>query len=214
MNNKTCLLTSIVLSAVLVMAVVPGGISPQVDAKFFGAAEMILYDIEGIEKFRQTVHNQIVDDGEDYMLSATFADGDTFTDATSIGSICVSAQATASVDTLFGTAATVEALDAATFDGTDGLTLNNCKEGTTTVTASDGDMSLGALTFLAGTSDNVPADTTITTIAICQTGTGSDFANCVTNGILFATVNTSDVTLADGESVDITYTFDISSDTT
>jgi len=68
------------------------------------------------------------------------------------------------------------------------------------------------LTFTCG-GTNCADNDTITGIAICQNDTtdNTDFNNCATEGIMFAVVDISDVTLATSETVDITYTFDITS---
>ena len=55
---------------------------------------------------------------------------------------------------------------------------------------------------------------TIRSIAICNNnGAGGDYADCDTpaNGIALAAITTSAVQLGDTETVDITYTFDLSS---
>ena len=206
--NQKYLLTSLGLTAVLVMAVMPASITFQEDTKFYGAAEIVLYDTAGNEKFSQTIHNRLVDTGEQFLLQAAFQDGTTVADNAGIGSICVSAQPTAAV-----IASIVEGYTATTFDTNDGVATANCKEDTT-VTVSGGTAVIGPLNFEAGgTANNVTASTTITNIGICQNAAegDTDFVNCATTGILFAAVDTSDVTLAAGESVNVTYTFDISS---
>ncbi|MCJ8305557.1 MAG: hypothetical protein HRU07_00740 [Nitrosopumilus sp.] len=54
---------------------------------------------------------------------------------------------------------------------------------------------------------------TITHIAVCSADSGdADARNC--SSVLFAVVDTADVLLGDGESVTITYNFDISSTST
>lgn len=212
-TNQKYIITTIGLLSVLTLALIPGSISLSDDVKFYGAAEMILYDIQGEEKFRQTVHNQLVDDGETFLLTGVFADNSTaIIDALSIGTICVT-DATLSI---------LEVDTASDFQSSNSLdenTLNNCVE-STSVTYSSGIATLGALSFTAGNgTGNIPEGTTIAGIGVCQ-NTGSDHAGCSGaadgsgSGTLFAEVVTSSVTLADGESVDITYTFDIASDGT
>lgn len=212
-TNQKYTITSIGLLTVLTMALIPGSISLSADdAKFYGAAEMVLYNIQGDEKFRQTVHNQLVDSGETFLLIGAFADGTAaVADSLNIGTICVT-DATLTID---------ETDDAAVFQTSntlDGNALSNCIE-STGVTYLSGVATLGELTFTAGSAGNIPATSTINGIGVCQ-NTGSDHAGCsgAADGsgtsVLFAEVVTSSVTLADGESVDITYTFDISSSST
>ena len=66
-------------------------------------------------------------------------------------------------------------------------------------------------TFSAGV--NLADAETITAVGICQNNSGgdNDFTDCATAGVLFAVVDISDVTLALGETAQITYTFDMSS---
>ena len=71
---------------------------------------------------------------------------------------------------------------------------------------------MGPLTFTAQdtNSGNWFALDTVTNIGICDAEVNDlDVRGCTAN--LFAVVDTSDVTLADNETVDVTYTFDISS---
>ena len=69
-------------------------------------------------------------------------------------------------------------------------------------------------TFTCGETNCSDGDT-ITTIAICQSDVtlDTDYTNCATEGIMFAIVDVTDTTLATSETVDITYTFNITSST-
>ena len=203
-TDQKYLLASVSLSLVFVMALVPGNTASQVDeGKFYGSAEMILYDNQGQEMFTQTVHNRLLDAGEDYMLSAAFGDSTSIVDNVSIGAICVTE----------ATITDAETETAADFDGDTALATNNCEIGTAII--SSGTAVIGPLNFEAATNNNnIPAATTISGIGVCQrNSSGTDFNDCATTGILFAQVDTTDVTLASGETVDVTYTFDISSAT-
>jgi len=72
---------------------------------------------------------------------------------------------------------------------------------------------LGAETFTGGT--DIGAGETIRSIAICSDNAGGgDYADCdqaASNAIAFAAIVTSSVQLGNTETVDITYTFDLSS---
>jgi len=194
-----------VLMGILAMMVIPGNFDITTnDLTFYGAATMIQKDANGNEIFSQTVHNRIVDSGEDFLLDATFEDGSTdVADDVQIGSICISDSAVAPV----------EGLTAATFDTNNSFTEANCKEDTTVTTATGvGTAVIGSLQFTCG-GTNCADDDVVRTIGICQNDTTDDldFNNCATEGILFAAVDVTDTTLATSETVDITYTFDISS---
>jgi hypothetical protein len=200
-SSKKYMMMSIGLSAIFVMAIMPSNASPDEGNKFYGVAELTKYDVQGDQVFQQSVHNRLVDTGETFLLQGAFNEGTTIANATAIGAICVT---NAKITDL-------ETETAATFDGDNTITEANCENGNTTETG--GVATLGPLNFEAATGDNnLGAGDTVAGIGICQSsGDGTDFINCATEGILFAQVNTSNVTLASGETVDITYTFDISS---
>lgn len=156
----------------------------------------------------QSVHNRVVDQGEDFLIQQAFKEGAAgeTADADQIASICVSAEVSF-VDTS-------ETKTAANFDTSDNLgAVNNCISDAA-VTSTSQTAIIGALTFDAPT--HVPATTTITGIAICQGAAATPFNLCAdaqagSSGIMFSQVNIGDVTLASLETVDITYTLDISS---
>ena len=179
---------------------------------FYGIAHVTTFDSTGNPTSTQTVHNELLDLGETFLLKQVFADGTTVTaDATQIGTICVSE------DVSYNAAQTpVENTSVTTFDGADGITVtNNCIEdsaGGVGITGGVATISPDT-TFDAGT--NVDQGDTITNIGICPAITAANVANgCVntaggTNTLLFALVNITDFTLGSGESATITYTFDV-----
>ncbi|MGY5146840.1 MAG: hypothetical protein ACW9W4_02430 [Candidatus Nitrosopumilus sp. bin_7KS] len=191
------------LMSVLAMMVIPSSLgTSQSEHTFYGAATMIQKNAAGQEIFSQTIHNRIVDTGEEFLLDQTFQDSVTVADNIQIGSICISDAASPTI---------AEAETAADFDGDNGMTENNCKEDTT-VTTSSGTAVIGSLQFTCG-GTNCADNDTITAIGICQNDADDDgdFNDCATEGILFAVVDVTDTQLATSETVDITYTFDISS---
>ena len=155
----------------------------------------------------QIIHNRVVDQGEDFLIDQSFKEGTAgeTADADQLASICVSDQV-AFVDTS-------ETKTAANFDTDNLLTGNNCIADAS-VTQSSQTAVIGALTFDAPT--HVPNDTTITGIGICQGSGTTPFNDCAdaqagSTGIMFSQINIGDVTLAASETVDITYTLDLSS---
>ncbi len=204
-TNHVCTITSGTLVMITMMMVLPAQGVISNDLEFGGYLTLAKFDENGNNVFVQTVHNRLVDTGETFLLQQVFQEGTTVgADAVQIGAICV----TDEVITIS------EALTAATFDTGNGITETNCKEDTTVTLASQ-TAQIGAITFSAGGA-NVADGDTITAIGICQNDAtdDGDFANCATEGILFAAVDTADVTLNAGETVQITYTFDISSAST
>jgi len=192
------------LMGVLAMMIIPGNLdTTESEFAFYGAATMVQKDAFGQEIFSQTVHNRVVDSGEEFLLDAVFQDGGVdVADNVQIGSICISDAASPVI---------AEGEAASDFDGDNGMTETNCMEDTT-VTTSGGTAVIGPLQFTCG-GTNCADDDVITMIGICQNDASDDgdFNNCATEGILFALIDVTDTTLATSETVDITYTFDISS---
>lgn len=187
---------------ITIMIILPAPVeSTSNEVVFYGAAEIIKYDQNGNVVYTQTVHNRLLDAGEDFINDQVFQDSATSADNVQVAVICI----------FQGTIDTAETETAATFDTDNQLSEANCKEDTAVATASSTAV-IGPLTFAAGGANAANGDT-IAAIGICQPNAGSnaDSTDCATNGILFAIVDTTDVTLNSGETVDITYTFDISS---
>ena len=196
---------------VFAMMIIPGNFdTTQSENTFYGMATMVKNDSLGNEAFQQSVHNALTDEGENFLLELIFDDG-AATIATNLtfGAICVSLAS-------YDNSTSIEDATAASFDAADQLSTSNCKQGADGAVNTDASKAIiGALQFAAGT--NVVNDDTIKSIGICQAKSGSgDFANCVAGGSgsakLLAVVDVTPTTLAIGETVDITYTFDITSD--
>lgn len=197
----------------LVVLILPANADEQTPSFLYGAATLVAYDTYGNEMFSQTVHNQLFDAGEDFMIDQTFTDlgGVAVVDNIQIGAICLSADATPTTNEP-DTAGTFNT-DHDAADNALAILTTNCVTDPTVTKASQV-VTLGPLTFTAGTPDaatnNWFAGDTVTNIGICDAdATNADNRDCDTT--LFAVVDTSDVTLADTETVDVTYTFDLSS---
>jgi len=174
------------------------------DGKFYGMLTLVKYDENRNEVFSQSVHNRLVDDGETFLLEASFTDGSADrADNAQIGVICI---AEGAIDDA------TETKTASQFDGDNSLTGNNCQEGTADTGTTQGLAVLGPLTFDEPT--HLANNDVVNGIGICQStgGLGSPFANCDDpSRILFAIIDTADVTIQTGETVDITYTFNMTS---
>jgi len=191
------------LFGLFIMMVVPSGMDTiNEPGKFYGAAHLLVKDAAGNELFSQTIHNRLLDTGENFINNQVFSgDGAPVGDADQMGAICVSDQAS-----------TDEAHTAATIAGNNTLTGgNHCHPATTTINT-DGTVVIGAEVFTGGIDIN--ATETINSIAICGDNGNAPYAECnlSSNPIAFAEIVTSAVQLGDTETVDITYTFDLSSD--
>ena len=195
----------------LVVLILPANADEQTPSFLYGAATLVAHDAYGNEIFSQTIHNQLFDEGEDLILNQAFTDlgGLAIVDNIQIGAICLSA-ATPSTDETDTNTAFNTAHDAADNASANASTLNCVTD--PAVTSSAQVVTLGALTFTAqdDNTGNWFATDTVTNIGICDAASAdADVRGCTTN--LFAVVDTSNVTLADNETVDVTYTFDISS---
>lgn len=201
----------IALMSVFAIMMIPAQSQTNAGPTFYGMGSLILHDAEGNEVFTQSIHNRVVDQGEAFIIDQVFQEGGTDVAETSqFASICVSRAAN------FATILN-ETLTASGFDGNDAITTGtNCQEDTTVddTTASTAVILPAAF----GTSALDATGQTITGIGVCQAHTSSTFSNCVTagggSGRLLAAIDTSDVTLNSGETVTITYTFDIVSAST
>jgi hypothetical protein len=194
------------LSAILAITIIPfNDETNSNDGKFYGLLTLVNYDENGNEVFSQSVHNRLVNTGETFLLQASFREGTTAPlDNTQIAAICIA-----------------DAVDEADEDelATDFDTLNTIAAGTNgecivdsavDITTTQGTAIIGPETFTGGT--HLLAGQTISGIGICQSnGAAADYALCASAGVLFAVINTGDVTLAGAETVQITYTFDITS---
>jgi hypothetical protein len=203
---------SIGLLGFLIVLIMPFNINEdKSEEKFYGVATILVRDSSGNEIFSQTTHNRLFDAGEDFILNQIFTGlGTDVLDPTQIGSICISA-ATPSTDETESASIFNTNHDIA--DNGSGAALNCRTDGT--VTSSDQSATIGPLTFTAkdDNTGNWYADDTILGIGICRADSAdADVRGCDTT--LFAVVDTSNVQLADAETVDITYTFDMSSSTT
>lgn len=182
------------------------------DGKFYGLSTLVAYDANGQETLRSLIHNQVTNQGEEYLLDQVFQESGNLAaaDTAQIGSICI----------MEGTVNQAEGETAAAFDTANTIVLTsvaNCIEADVDVSANDGTADLGPLTF---TDDvHLVTNDVVNGIGICSANAGSSpYDDCATgnsgSGVLFAIIDTNDVTIAAGESVQITYTFDISSAST
>ena len=192
------------LMSVFAMMVIPGNFDTVNNGLvFYGAGTITQFDKGGYEVFSQTVHNRVVDTGEDFIIDASFQDGSTdVADNVQFGSICIGDQ---------GTVTVAETEAAGDFDGDNGITENNCKEDTTVVTSASV-ATINPATFTCGGTNCADGDI-ITGFAVCQNDVTDDldFNNCATEGVMLAVIDSADTTLNAGETLDITYNFDISS---
>ncbi len=195
-----------------IFMMIPGIDQTIEQSKMYGFATLVAYDLERNEIFSQTIHNRLVDSGEDYINHVVFSDGNSVSDADSIGSICAYDEGGTSIASL-----DVEGTTAADFDtGNTNGELECVTDSAVTVTNGTSLAVIGPLTFTGGTGGgaNMDAGGTVNGIGICGAHSAdAAFNDCASEGSLFAIVDTSDVTLAAAETVQITYTFSLVSPT-
>ena len=191
------------LLAILAITIVPfSGETNSTDGKFYGYVTLVAYDENRNEVLSQTIHNRLVDTGETFLLEATFTEGTAPTDVNQIGAICLIEDTTVDV---------IETHTAADFDGNNTIVSGtNCVVDTAVDLSTQGLAVIGMEQFVGGT--HQASGDTINGIGICQSNGGTTpYTDCATAGILFSVIDTSDVTLVTSETVDITYTFNMTS---
>ena len=183
----------------------------------YGVATVVHAGADGGVIGTQEARNRLLDGGEDFILEQVFRDGASVADATQIGAICLSADLTAG--------SPAEALDASGFDTAhdgayaqqngQGLSPSDTLECLTDMGVSKSGQvaTVGPLTFVAnatsGSSNWIPGETA-GRIGVCKaSSTGAAVGACAAP--LFAVVDINDVTLEEGETLTVTYTFDMTS---
>lgn len=199
------------LMGVVAMMIIPGNFNAlqgEPAALFYGAGTVTFADNQGNELFTQTVHNKLVDTGETFMLEQTFQDGGTVADTLQIATICISD----------GTVALGDTQTAADFDtqnSIDTIGEDPCIEDQT-VDISGGIATVNAATtFICGGTNCLDGET-VTGFAVCSADSGDNLrATCGANsGIMFAAIQITPTTLNTGETLDVTYTFNVSDNDT
>jgi len=191
------------LLGLFILMIFPAGMNTiQEEGKFYGSAHLLVRDAAGNEVFSQTVHNRLLNAGENYIIDQAFQGGaGDVADTDQIGAICVTDVTTIGEGSVAGDFS----------GGNNGLTgAPHCLVAAPSH-PNTGITVLGPVQFIGGT--NIGVDQIIRSIAICGNNAGADYGDCdaSTSGIAIAAITTSAVQLGDTETVDITYTFDLSS---
>jgi len=192
------------LLSILAITIVPFyGETNSNEGKLYGLLTLVHYDENSNEVFSQSVHNRLVNTGETFLLQGGFRETTAPADNTQIGAICIAQGAIDDAD---------EGETAANFDTANTQTAGtNCiVDSLVDITTTQGTAIVGPETFDAPT--HITSGETVNGIGICQSNGGTTpYTDCATAGVLFAIIDTADVTLAAAETVQITYTFDITS---
>ena len=196
--------------AVGMAAALPLGAAPQTGPVFYGGAVVQHMDADGNVLSTETVHNQLLNAGEQHILQQAFSEGaPAVADNVQIGAICLSADDTAPDEAM---TATVFNTNAEADDNASSSAVN-CKTDDDVDLSTAGTAVVGPLTFDVGTAstNNWYDGDQPRQIGICAaSSTDADVRGCTAP--LFATVAlTGTTSLATGESLTVTYTFNIAS---
>jgi len=201
------------LLGLFIMMVLPSGTENiNEPGKFYGAAHLLVKDAAGNEVFSQTIHNRLLDSGENFINNQVFTgDGAPVGETGQMSAICVSNYSGVILEgDIASTIAGNNGLDSTGLAGT------HCHPADILNINADGTVVLGPEVFTGGF--DIAAGEIINSIAICSDNADTDYSECdaatTGNAIAFAEIQTSAVQLGDTETVDITYTFDLSSDNT
>jgi len=211
------------LSVAAIMMIPAQSGADESDFRHWGYAHLVVFDAAGNEVMAQTVHNNLMNQGETYLVRQGFKEGgasDETADFDQIASICISDDGTFTDP---GSPLT-ETDTASTFDGAISGPLSAatvCQDDLAVDVTLPGAPVIGPLTFTYGTHTPGAGSFTITTIGVCQadgTAPASNFLDCEAAqtapvGILFGQIDIADFTLQNaGETAQIDYTFDIDDD--
>lgn len=182
----------------------------------YGMANLVQRDgVTGDITFEQTVHNAITNEGEAYLLNQTFNTTSQIGDRTSnIGSICITdnqldlttTAAMAALELLTATSAETLLVDSYATDTIPCISDVDANLILITSSATASTATIGPLKFTSNV--NLDDGGYIRALLICETGSTDKCTDT-----LFAVVNTTAVQLTGLDSIDLTYTFDITSST-
>ena len=196
------------------LMVIPSGVSADAAPVMYGAANIELRGADGDVKMSQAVHNRITDEGERFLIDQVFDTGDSATSTFRVNSICIvsdsytaySESTTAQDQNDNKPSTNAGSIDSA--DPADRLAERSLCVGVGSVDDSGG--STAMITNVDFVADqHVGSNQAIGGFVVCN-DSGSVDCNAFGTGIAFAAVDINDISLQQaGDSLDITYTFDI-----
>jgi len=194
------------LLGLFVVMIFPSTITNEANPMFYGTASMVLADADGNILLTNTVHNQITDEGEEFIIDQVFDTGDAaLTGDARVGAICISG----AIDSAFSetTVATL-ATNLSDPGGTHCHVTNEITDAGASLAVTDAEV------FTAGT--DFGAGETISGILICVKGDQGDvnFQECNTASpaIALAALDFVNATVSGTDTITITYTFNIVTD--
>ena len=203
---------SLALVGVLAAMIFPAAFETNSDDKlaaFYGYTVIALKDPSGTVLFENGVHNNVLSNGADFVLDQVFGDGnEPVNDAGSVDAVCINLNPRFGVNLFDAGNESTISNTLVNYNLNDGDPANAdllCQVGVFTTAASGADGIASAVSatenfVAAGT--NLPDGGTVFGIAICEVT--ADQNDC--EFPIFALVDTSDVTVNAGETLDVTYT--------
>ena len=177
-----------------------------------GMATMVVHNAQGEEIMFQQVHNRIVDSGEDFIVRQIIANQtNPLPDAQSVGLICPIIRAAQDIN--FNDSNTTLTFIADNENSGGGP---ECLGDPTAETTGGGIKRIGDAAGLSfqgsGGNDNIGTNNILRGIGVFTNSTDIADLGAGNVPILFALIDTSDVTVAASDTVNISYTFNISDD--
>ncbi|ABK77957.1 hypothetical protein CENSYa_1334 [Cenarchaeum symbiosum A] len=195
--------------------------------ELYGMAELVHRDADGKLIASQTVHNTLVDSGEDILVRGTFV-STALPDVDKPDALCITDIDTGT--TTDSTTGVTTAVDPDVFTisnntisvredvNVTSLTPNSttfagglptCIPATVALNDIPGEAVLNA-TFTGGT--NLVAGATVTAVSVCNSAVvPADNADCASRGDLFSVITIASTTLIADQTLEVTYIFDVTS---
>ncbi|ABK77006.1 hypothetical protein CENSYa_0370 [Cenarchaeum symbiosum A] len=197
---------SVGLAAVLALTLaVPAGHSSHGPVAY-GMAEAIHMDAGGSVLMSQTVHNLVVDQGEEQLIDRLFKTAETRIEAIHrINILCLTDS----------TVPVTDSVTAASMDPATGFALRNgaCAVFGEVEDDETDDRSLavmGPVNFTAGSNFN--ENRTVTALLVCPNPDDDEGSCRFSANYIFAAVPLGNLTFSENDTLQVTYTFDVSSD--
>ena len=190
----------------------PAGAAPAM----YGAADVELVDADGNVRMSQTVHNRVIDSGEEFFIDQIFDTGDAaFTRFERVSTICIIS------DSYTGYSESTTAQDqhdnhpstnvgsVGGFDPADRVPFRSLCSVVNIDDSAGSSAVMGPVTYVADT--NLGSNQAVGGFMVCNGNAGSQDCAPGRFGVAFAAIDINDIRLQSaGDSLTIYYTFDIS----
>ena len=194
------------------LMVIPSGVPADAAPMMYGAANVELRGADGDVRMSQTVHNRVTDDGERFLIDQVFDTGDAVEFRVSY--ICIISDSY----TAYSESTTAQdqhdnkpSTNTGSVDSTDPAdrvpSAHLCAAPIYADDSAGSTAVIGPLTYVAD--QNIGSNQAIGGFVVCNLTSSTD-CSVTTGGIAFAAIDINDIRLQSaGDSLEITYTFDI-----